>query len=135
MFYVIIALTLLLLTSCYINYLFLDSVVDQEATIDVGHYDSQSYVYEQMKEHDSHFRSDDSEVGLEPVKVAIYDNNAYWITDDGMLTAPVDENGEVIKSMGRSIDVHSLTTKEVSLLMDILDALKEANDDSGDSGE
>lgn len=134
MFYVIIALSLLLLTSCYVNYLFLDGIVDQEAPIDVGHYESQSYIYEQMKEYDENFRADNEEE-TQAVKVAIYDNNAYWISEDGMRTAPVDENGEVVKSMGRSIDVHSLTTKEVSLLMNILDALKEANDDSGDSGE
>lgn len=137
MFFAVIALTLLLLTSCYINYIFIDDIVDQKTPIDLGHSDSQSYVYEQMKEFDSGFRAeyDDDEESV-AMKVAIYDNNAYWVSEEGgLITAPVDEDGEVIRSLGKSIDVHALTTKEVSLLMDILDALKEANDDSGDSGK
>lgn len=124
----------MLLTSCYVNYLFIDDIVDQDAPINVAHPDSQSYVYEQMKEHDDSFRSDYDEESVE-MKVAIYDNNAYWLSDNGLVTAPVDEDGEVVRSLGRSVDVHALSTKEVSLLMDILDALKEANDDSGDSGQ
>lgn len=134
MIYAVIVLTLLLLTSCYINYLFVDNVVDVDAPIHVGHPESQSYIFEEMKEHDASFRDDydDDEVSM---KVAIYDNNAYWLSDEGLLTAPVDEDGEVMRSLGRKIDVHALTTKEVTLMMNILDALKEANDDSGDSGE
>lgn len=138
MFYAVIVLTLMLLTSCYINFLFVDDIVDQEAPIHLGHSDSQSYVYEQMKEFDSSFRADEDDDDEESVamKIAIHNNTAYWVSEEGgLLTAPVDEDGEVIRSMGKEIDVHALTTKEVSLLMDILDALKEANDDSGNSGQ
>ncbi len=134
MFYAVIALTLILLTSCYINYLFIDNVVDQDAPIEVAHPSGQSYLYEEMKEHDSTFRSDFEEES-EIMRVAIYDNNAYWLSETGLITAPVDKDGEVVRSLGKAVDVHALTTKEVSLLMDILDALKEASDDSSDSGE
>ncbi len=135
MFYAVLVLIAALLTSCYINYLFLNDIVSQDAPIDVAHPDSQSYLYEEMKEHDAAFRQVEEELERTEMKIAIYNQNAYWITDSGLVTAPVDEEGEVLRSLERAVDVHSLSTKEARMLMDILDALKEANDDSGDSGQ
>ena len=137
MLYAIIVLSLMLLGSLYFNYMFLDNIVDVEAPITLPEVESQSFIWEQMKEHDSSFRdtgSGEEKEGAD-MKVAIYDNNAYWIgKGGGLATAPVDEDGEVIHSLGRDIDVHALSTKEVSLLMNILDALKEANNEGGGSG-
>jgi len=136
MLYAIIVLSLMLLGSLYFNYMFLDNIVDVETPIVLP--ETQSSIIEAMKEHDASFRDfdEDEETERIDVKVAIYDNNAYWIGEDGgLVTAPVDDDGEVIRSLGRNIDVHALSTKEVSLLMNILDALKEANDEGSGSGD
>jgi hypothetical protein len=135
MLYAIIVLSLILLASLYFNYMLFDNMLEVEAPIEIN--ETQSSIIEAMKEHDSSFRdvSEDEETERFDVKVAIYDNNAYWIGDGGgLVTAPVDEDGEVLRSLEKRVDVHALSHKEVSLLMNILDALKEANDEGSGSG-
>ncbi len=138
MVYVAIVLFLALLGSLYLNYLWIKAVLSLDEVQGTSP-ESQSEVYEGMKLHDSHFKEtkdpDTTEEETEVVNVAIYNNVAYWIADVGLVQAPLDEEEEVMYSLQKQVDVHSMTTKEVDMLMEILDALKEASDEGTGSGK
>lgn len=135
MVYVAIVLFLALLGSLYLNYLWIKAVLSLDEVQGTSP-DSQSEVYEGMKLHDSHFKdTDTTEEETKVVNVAIYNNVAYWIADVGLVQAPLDEEEEVMYSLQKQVDVHSMTTKEVDMLMEILDALKEASDEGTGSGK
>ena len=59
------------------------------------------------------------------VRVAIHENIAYWLTDDGIYHAPLDEHEEVIHEEAKPLDVDVLDNTQAQFLMEILDALKE----------
>lgn len=130
-----LALVVLLLSSLYVNYVFLDNVVDTEKPIDLQDFDSQSYIYESRREHDQGFRDTEPDSEKDSMHMAIYNNSAYWVSNNGLVTAPLDSDGEVIREDAKVVDVHSLTSKEVSNMMSILDALKEADDEGSGSGK
>lgn len=130
-----LALVVLLISSLYLNYMFLDSIVDTEKPIHVDYSDTQSYLYESRREHDQGFRDTNSDSDKNFMHMAIYNNSAYWISESGLVTAQLDSDGEVIKESAREVDVHALTSKEVSHMMEILDALKEADGEGSGSGK
>ncbi len=130
-----LALVVLLISSLYLNYMFLDNIVDVEKPISVDHSDSQSYQHQLRLEHDQGFRETELDSETNFMHMAIYNNSAYWVSNNGLVTAPLDSDGEVIREDARVVDVHSLTSKEVSHMMSILDALKEADDEGSSSGE
>ena len=89
---------------------------------------TQSEIYQDMIEHDESFRETDDDYDREEkrlVNVAIYDNNAYWVNDEGFVVAPLDEEEEIVYSLQQQVDVHSMNESEVDMLLNILDALKE----------
>ena len=59
------------------------------------------------------------------VRIAIHDNSAYWVTDEGVMTAPLDDNGDVVGEEAKPLDVIGMDDEEAKLIMEILDALKE----------
>mgnify|MGYP006883064175 CR=1 FL=1 len=87
-------------------------------------------------DHDSNFRQtdviedddDDYDEDLEDkisVKVAIFNGKAYWISEEGFNTAPVDEDEEVIYSLTEPVDTSDMSQDELETLLEIVDALKE----------
>lgn len=134
MLYVALALTIICLTSLYLNYLFLDNVTDVSAT-DAENIISQSEAHQLSLDHDKSFRNTKEEDEEAFVRVAIHDGRAYWVNDAGLQWAPIDENDEVEYSLQQQVDVHSMTQPEVDLLLEILDALKEDRYEGGSSGQ
>lgn len=134
MLYVALALTIICLTSLYLNYLFLDNVTDVSAT-DAENIISQSEAHQLSLDHDKSFRNTEEEDEEPFVRVAIHDGRAYWVNDAGLQWAPIDENDEVEYSLQQQVDVHSMTQPEVDLLLEILDALKEDRYEGGSSGQ
>lgn len=132
MLYVVLALTLICLTSLYFNYLFLDQATDIEIESPSGLL-SQSEEHELRKHHDDSFRETKEK---EPfVKIAIYEGNAYWVGEDGLLWAPMNEEQEVEYSLQQQVDAHSMNSEEISMMLKILDALKEDDREGGSTGE
>lgn len=136
-----LALVVLLLTSLYVNYLFLNNVVDTSPNQKHSRMQGgQSYEYESRKEHDQGFREtssdeDDQELEAEYMRVAIMDGQAFWVSGNEFVTAPLDETGRVKREDKVAVNVDSLTDAQVKRMMDILDALKEDEDEGSDPGE
>lgn len=57
------------------------------------------------------------------IRVAIYKNTAYWVLNNVIYKARVDEDGNVIDSEAEQIDVFNLSEKEVNKLLAILDSI------------
>lgn len=127
MVYALIALTVALLTSVYLNFLWLNESLEIRDFPQQSIVSTQSEIYEDMKRHDDSFRDtiEHNEEEERVVNVAIYNNNAYWVNEDGFITAPLNDEQEIIYSMQQQIDVHSMNESEVDMLLNILDALKE----------
>ena len=128
MLYVSIALTVALLTSVYLNFLWLNDSLELKDLPRMSVVPTQSEIYQDMIEHDESFRETDDDYDREEkrlVNVAIYDNNAYWVNDEGFVVAPLDEEEEIVYSLQQQVDVHSMNESEVDMLLNILDALKE----------
>ena len=66
-------------------------------------------------------------------KVMIFDDEAYWITDNQLYVATYTE-GEVDSSTTRKVDTISMTKVELEKTMFIVEKLTEGNNDSGSSG-
>ncbi len=138
MTYLAIALTIGLLTSLYLNHLWLNNEINGEIGLAGSVPPTQSELYEDRKDHDSFFRQtddDDEDEEVAPMNVAIYDGNAYWIADGGFMTAPLDDDKEVVHSMKKQIDTHSMTPAQIDMMLEILDALKEASDEGFGTGQ
>ncbi len=137
MIFVAIALSVALLGSLYVNYLWIKAFLEVGDIQGLSSLPTQSDIYEGMKEHDSSFRATEAEPESkkELVNVAIYNSMAYWVTDEGFVVAPLDEDEEVMYYLQEKVDVHSMSRKDVDMLMEILDALKEAKDEGFGSGE
>ena len=140
MIYVVIALAIGLATSIYINYLTLKDVVSARLEEPGKVIYSQSDYIEQQKEYDSSTRetqgdNQSEDDGTQTVNVAMYDGQAYWIDEeDGLMTAPLDENEEVERTLQKNVDAYTLSDSEIELIMTILDKLKEVEDDSSGTG-
>lgn len=134
MLYVALALTIISLTSLYLNYLFLDNITDVDA-VSSDNIISQSEAHQLSLDHDKSFRDTEPEEQESFVRVAIHDGRAYWVNNNGLQWAPLDEDDEVQYSLQQQVDVHNMTQPEVDLLLEILDALKEDRYEGGSSGQ
>ena len=59
------------------------------------------------------------------VRVAIYDDNAYWVLDNVVYKANLDKDGRVCDEDAKEIDVFNLSEKEVTKLLAILDSISD----------
>jgi len=106
---------------------------EQSYEEDLGLTLSQSEQIDLQFDHDRNFRQtdiieEDDYEDLEEkisVKVAIFNGKAYWITEEGFNTAPVDEDEEVIYSLTEPVDTSGMSQDELETLLEIVDALKE----------
>jgi hypothetical protein len=55
------------------------------------------------------------------VRVAIQDNNAYWVIDNILYKANIDQDGRILNENAERVDVFDLSEKEVSNLLSIID--------------
>lgn len=125
MIYVFLTLaSLLFIGSLILNYAFIKLFMRIEVHESASGLLSQSEEYELAKMHDESFR-ETKEEDEKVVKLAIYDGIAYWVTDDGLMYAPVDEDDEVEYSLKRPVDAHAMTQGQIDMMLEILDALKE----------
>jgi hypothetical protein len=129
MIYVVLILTIGLVVSVFFNFWNIFRGLAQlskpnklEETL------SQSEQEDMRAWHDSNFRGDkiqkDEEGEAVEVKVALYNGKAYWIDDDGLRTAPVDEDEEVLYEDQKPVDAVSMSRREAETIMEIIDALR-----------
>jgi hypothetical protein len=59
------------------------------------------------------------------VNVAIVNKKAYWVSDNTFYVAKIDEEGHIDTENAKEIDVFSLSNREASNLLKILDSLTE----------
>lgn len=57
------------------------------------------------------------------IKVAIYRNKAYWVLNNVIYTAEIDEDGNILNDNAEVVDVFKLSEKEVENLLTILDSI------------
>jgi len=57
------------------------------------------------------------------IKVAIYKNKAYWVLNNVIYTAEIDEDGNILNENAQVVDVFKLSEKEVNNLLTILDSI------------
>ncbi len=133
MLYVALALTVLLLTSLYVNWIMLKDDVDMTIDVPMTSY-SQSEVHHMQRLHDESFRETNEEEEKPFVRVAIYDGKAYWVGQEGLFTAPLDEEEEVEYDLKQLVDAHSMNQQELDTMLEILDALKEDDYEGGSTG-
>lgn len=55
------------------------------------------------------------------IRVAIYKNKAYWVLNNVIYKAEIDEYGNILDDMAEEVDVFKLSEKEVDNLLNILD--------------
>ncbi len=84
--------------------------------------------------HDESFRETNEEEEKPFVRVAIYDGKAYWVGQEGLFTAPLDEEEEVEYDLKQLVDAHSMNQQELDTMLEILDALKEDDYEGGSTG-
>ena len=129
MIYVVLLLTVGLVISLFFNFwrvlksiASIGKVNTLETTL------SQSEQEDMRAWHDSNFRPEKIEENEEgeavEVKVALYNGKAYWIDDDGLRTAPVDEDEEVLYEDQQPVDAVSMSRREAETIMEIIDALR-----------
>lgn len=93
---------------------------------------SQSEVYTYMKEHDASFRESKSDKHASEseevvgVKVAIVDGRAYWVSSNGLTTAPVRDDDEIDYDSQKPVDAYSMSNEELKFMLEILDAIEDA---------
>jgi len=132
MIYLILILTIGLVISLFFNvWSFIKNLMSFSA--DIGDLEttlSQSEQHMMRSWHDDNFRGEkkkeDDEGEAVEVKVALYNGKAYWIDDDGLRTAPVDEDEEVLYEDQEPVDAVSMSRREAELIMEIIDALRSA---------
>jgi len=59
------------------------------------------------------------------VKVAIYDKTAYWVLNNVIYRASLNEDGKIDQDLAEEIDVFKLSEKEVNNLLTIIDSISE----------
>jgi len=79
-----------------------------------GKYDSQSISRESQMQ---------KQVKRGIVRVAIYKNTAYWVLNNVIYRAEIDEYGNINHENAEEIDVFKLSEKEVNNLLTILDSI------------
>ena len=57
------------------------------------------------------------------IKVAIYDDNAYWVVDNNIYKASIDDHGKIDDTEAIAINVFDLSEKEVDNLLAIIDSI------------
>jgi hypothetical protein len=57
------------------------------------------------------------------IKVAIYDNNAYWVVNNTIYKASIDDHGNIDDTDAITVDVFDLSEKEVDNLLAIIDSI------------
>jgi len=57
------------------------------------------------------------------VRVAIQDNNAYWVIDNILYKADISKDGRILNENAVRVDVFDLSEKEVSNLLSIIDTI------------
>lgn len=57
------------------------------------------------------------------LRVAIYKNKAYWVLNNVIYKAEIDEYGNILDDMAEEVDVFKLSEKEVNNLLNILDSI------------
>jgi hypothetical protein len=60
----------------------------------------------------------------ETVRVVFVENNAYWVHNNVFYKADIDKNGRIDSENAVQIDVFSLSNKEATRLLDILDSIE-----------
>lgn len=60
---------------------------------------------------------------LKEIEVAIFNNNAYWVKNNHMYVAKIDQHGDIDIKTTKEIDVFSLNKKELEALIKIVDTL------------
>jgi hypothetical protein len=55
------------------------------------------------------------------VRVAIQDDSAYWVIDNILYKANIDQDGRILNENAERVDVFDLSEKEVSNLLSIID--------------
>ena len=76
-----------------------------------------------------HFNEDNKKTQMQKaiekiiIKVAIYDNNAYWVVNNTIYKAAVDDYGNIDDTDAITIDVFDLSEKEVDNLLAIIDSI------------
>jgi hypothetical protein len=59
------------------------------------------------------------------LKISIVDGQAYWVYNNAIYKASIDNYGRIDAENAQQIDVFSLSDKEASGLLEILDSIKE----------
>jgi hypothetical protein len=59
------------------------------------------------------------------IRVVIVDSLAYWVHNNSIYKAIVDEEGIINSEGAEVVDVFSLSNKEAKKLLDIIDSIKE----------
>lgn len=137
MSYTLVGLSMLLVVSLWVNYLFVRSVYiglerlaraeDQDTLTQA----EAAYLDDLLNE-----MSQPEEETFMRIAVDTESNRAYWIGEHGLMWTDVEEDGSHDISSGVMVDAHSLSDKEVVKLVNIIDALKdESYDEGSDSGE
>ena len=57
------------------------------------------------------------------VRVAIQDNNAYWVVDNILYTANISQDGRILNEEAKRVNVFDLSEKEVDNLLSIIDTI------------
>jgi hypothetical protein len=57
------------------------------------------------------------------VRVAIQDNNAYWVIDNILYKAGISKDGKILNENAERVDVFDLSEKEVNNLLSIIDTI------------
>lgn len=136
--YLLIALSILLACSAVGN-IFLTRLVsrDLDRLSETTQYDTLSqseaaYLDKLIKEAEM---DDDEDDDFVRVAIDSDSNRAYWISDKGLMYADMTEDGKHNYSQGKIVDTHSMSNKELSLIIEIVDALKEQDDEGSGSGD
>lgn len=59
------------------------------------------------------------------IKVAIYRNKAYWVLNNVIYKAEIDEDGNIMNDKAEEVDVFKLSEREVNNLLVILDSMND----------
>lgn len=65
------------------------------------------------------------EINKNIVRVAIVGNFAYWVDNNNVYRAIIDEDGFIDRENAKEIDVFKLSKKEINKLLNIMDAINE----------
>jgi hypothetical protein len=57
------------------------------------------------------------------IRVAIYENNAYWVVNNTVYKATVDDHGQIDDTDAITVNVFDLSEKEVDNLLAIIDSI------------